>query len=159
MATGQTLKGNGNVLGATTVNGTLAPGASPGTLTFNNALTFGSTSALALELGGTNPGEFDKVAGVTNLTLDGTFTVSLFGGFNPVPGNSFDVLDWTGTLDATGFNIGTDLVLPSLTLDYTWDTTNFTTDGTLAVVPEPRSAALLIGGLAMLAGRRRFRRA
>ena len=157
VATGQTLKGNGNVLGATTVNGTLSPGASPGTLTFNNALTFGTASALTLEIGGTNPGEFDKVAGVTNLTLDGTFTVSLFGGFNPVPGNSFDVLDWSGAINATGFNVGTDLILPGLTLDYTWDTTAFTTTGILAVVPEPSAMVSLFAGLGILSTRRRTR--
>ncbi len=157
LAAGQTLKGTGTILGATTVNGTLAPGASPGTLTFNDALTFGSSGALALEIGGTSAGQFDKLTGITNLTLDGTFTVSLFGGFNPVPGNSFDVLDWSGTLNATGFNVGTDLILPGLTLDYTWDTAAFTTTGILAVVPEPSAMVSLFAGLGILSTRRRTR--
>jgi fibronectin-binding autotransporter adhesin len=159
LGSAQTLRGAGNVAGATTVNGTLAPGvaptASPGTLTFNSTLAFGSASAVALEIGGTGAGQFDKVAGVTNLTLDGTITVTLFGGFIPTLGNRFDVLDWTGTLNASGFTVATDLVLPGLGADYTWDTSSFLADGTLAVVPEPASAVLLLGSLALVGVRRR----
>lgn len=155
VAPGQTLKGLGAVHGATTISGILAPGDSVGILNFNDALSFNSTAQLAFELGAAVPGQYDSIAGVTNLTLDGTFTVSLFGGFIPEMGNHFDLLDWSGTFDSTGFNLATDLVLPGLGGELSWDTSNFLVDGTLAVVPEPSVALSLISGVGLLITRRR----
>ncbi len=157
VATGQTLKGNGSVIGPVAVLGTLAPGASPGTITMNNSLTFGSASTLALEIGGTTAGQFDQVNGITNLTLDGTINVTLFGAFDPAPGNSFDVLNWSGTLNSAGFNLATDLVLPALTGGKAWDTSAFLGTGALSVVPETPVPSLVMGSLAMLGMARRRR--
>ncbi|MCX5682193.1 MAG: hypothetical protein NT049_00700, partial [Planctomycetota bacterium] len=52
---GQTLKGNGTVIGAMTVGGMLSPGESPGTLHCGN-LGFQSTGQFKVELNGNKPG-------------------------------------------------------------------------------------------------------
>ena len=78
-------------------------------------------------------------------------------GFVPNPGNSFSVLRWTGTLNSAGFNLGTDLILPTLPADSTWDTSTFLTNGTLMVVPEPGAALSFLSGLSLLLLRRRRR--
>ena len=69
-------------------------------------------------------------------------------------GQQFDVLNWGGS--ATFGALDFDLVdISSQGLE--WDTSNFTTDGTLILIPEPSSTALLcLGALALL---RRHRRA
>jgi hypothetical protein len=62
-----TLKGKGTVIGAVTVNpgGVLAPGASPGSITFSNSLTLAPNSTFAVELNGTADGQYDRI-----VTLD-----------------------------------------------------------------------------------------
>jgi autotransporter-associated beta strand protein len=153
---GATLGGSGSIGGSVVVNGTLAPGNSPGTLSLNNTLTLGSDATTAIELGGTALSQYDRVVGITDLTLDGTINVTPVNSFSPALNNSFDLLDWTGALSAGGFNVGSDLVLPALGGGLAWDTTSFLTNGTISVVPEPSVIALV--GLAGFAGLRRRRR-
>ncbi|HQS96804.1 MAG TPA: hypothetical protein PK823_09955, partial [Novosphingobium sp.] len=85
VSNGATLGGTGRIGGTVSIaDATLAPGNSPGNLTFGNDLVLGADSILAFELGA--PGD---VAGVNsdvvtvggNLTLDGTLNVIDAGGF------------------------------------------------------------------------------
>lgn len=157
VAAAGTLGGSGTINGTVAVNGTLSPGNSAGTLTVNNTLAFGSASAGTFELGGTVDTQYDRVVGITNLTLDGTVTVSLISPFIPSNGNTFDLFDWSGTLSSSGFNVATDLVLPALPAGRSWDTSAFLTDGSISVVPEPVMGAILPAA-ALLLVRRRDRR-
>jgi autotransporter-associated beta strand protein/T5SS/PEP-CTERM-associated repeat protein len=151
-----TLRGSGTIDGVVTVNGAFEPGV----LTLvNDNLSLNSSSTTTLELGGTLAGSFDRVTGISLLTLDGPITISLTGGFNPSNGDSFDVFDFT-SVNAAAFNIGTELILPPLAAGLSWNTGGFVANGVLAVVPEPNSAAVLFAAMTLLAGvnRRRGRR-
>ena len=64
---GATLKGNGTITKNTTINGTLSPGNSIGTLNFVGNQTFASTSELINEL---NPSTSDLVNITGNLTIE-----------------------------------------------------------------------------------------
>ena len=150
------LGGSGFISGPVTVNsgGTLAPGASAGTITINNSLNLKQGSFLKLQLGGAGAGEFDRVSGLTALILDGTIDVSLINGFDPTVGQSFDLIDWTLSLNAVGFNVNSDLHLPGLDPGLAWDRSSFLTDGSIAVAQVPEASdgvlilALLFGGCA-----------
>jgi autotransporter-associated beta strand protein len=152
---GSTVMGSGTIDGSLTIGGNFTPGNSPGTLTLvNDVLVLGSASSSVFELGGTATAAYDRVVGISSLTLDGTITVQYFGGFNPAVGNSFDLFDFSSA-DTSGFTLSTDLVLPALDPGLTWDTSAFFSAGALSVVPEPSTA--LLGGLAGLALLRRRR--
>lgn len=152
---GSVVTGSGTIDGNLLVGGNLAPGNSPGTLTLtNDNLVLGSASTGTFELGGTAPAAYDRVVGISSLTLDGIITVSYTGGFNPTAGNSFDLFDFA-TVDSSGFNVATDLVLPGLDSNLSWDTSSFTTSGVIAVVPEP--SVSLLGAVALLGLLRRRR--
>lgn len=158
LAPGQTLSGEGAIAGAATIGGVLSPGlfsGSPGTLTFNQTVTFDGAATTLVDLLGAAPGLFDRVVGMSNPVLDGVIVVGLGGGFEPVLGDSFDLLDWSGNLNSTGFDLDADLFLPALSGGNTWNRSEFLTTGTLSVVPEPSGAALLLCGLAVFAARRR----
>src|SRR5690606_16349556 len=100
VAAGATLGGSGFISGATTINGTLAPGNSAGVLTFASNLTLGPDSFTLIQLGGLLRGsEHDAVDVGGTLTFGGTLTVSLADDFNPMSGATFDIFDWTtGTI-------------------------------------------------------------
>lgn len=76
-------------------------------------------------------------------------------------GSIFKLLDWdgVGTLDslaAGGFDISTDLFLPTLSDGLAWDTSAFTTYGIAVVTPEPgRAFLLMIAASAFIFRRRR----
>jgi hypothetical protein len=90
------------------------------------------------------------------LTLDGPISLTLTGGFAPSNGDSFDLLDFN-TINAGGFNIATELILPALGPGLSWNTGSFLTSGVVAVVPEPSSLGVLAASLGVLAASRRRR--
>ncbi len=158
-----TLGGNGSITtpGAITIatGGKLAPGASAGTLTLDAvggldiSAAAASTGAFVFELA--TPGASDQLVLNTGALTIGTgvlefsdFVFTDIGGFSASSYTLFDT-DFTiaGTLGANviGF-IGGQIMQIEISPDGT--------DIVLAV-PEPGSTALLLGGLAMLAGRRR----
>jgi autotransporter-associated beta strand protein len=147
---GAMLTGAGLINGPVTVNGALSPGNSPGILTINNDLTLGPASSTLMELGGTGAGQYDRVIGVGELTLDGAITVSLINGFNPMPGDSFDLFDYSLS-DSSSFDPNTDLILPTLMGGWSWNKSSFLVNGQISAVPEPASITLFgIGAVALL---------
>jgi hypothetical protein len=88
-------------------NGTVSPGASPGTLVIAGNYTQSPTGILAIELAGTQQGvtyDLLQITGIAN--LGGTLNVTNSGGFSPVPGNIFDIMTFAGrTGDFSSINL------------------------------------------------------
>ncbi len=150
---GQSLTGSGgSVTGDITVNGTLAIGNSPGTMTFNNDLTVGSSAIANFEF--TDPtfalGSYDSAlggAGTQTVTFGGTLNLLFSGGTyaNETSVQIFDFEGYTGTFPTVNFS-GLE---PSQSAVF-----NATT-GFVTVVPEPGAALLSCLGGVMLLRRRR----
>jgi fibronectin-binding autotransporter adhesin len=158
VASGATLGGSGSIAANITASGIVSPGgntATAGTLAVTGGATFSAGSTALFEIGGTAAGQFDELNLSGALAAGGTFDVDLIGGFNPVAGNSFDVLDFSS---ATGTFT---LSLPALGGGLAWNTASLLTTGTISVVnavvsvPEPSSLVLGAGMLALAAMRRR----
>ena len=127
VASGAVLMGAGSIGGATTVNGTLSPGASGiGTLTVANDLTLTSGAVTTMEISKTS-GACDKVAGVSTMTYAGTLTVTNLSGTLAV-GDSFTLFSassYSGSF--------TTLNLPALTGGLKWDTSKLAVNGCITV--------------------------
>ena len=147
---GATLMGSGTV-GATTVNGTLAPGNSIDTLIINGDLVLAGTSDFEIDPNGVLADLADLAAVSGNLTYGGTLNVTNIGGAFSW-GDTFNLFDWAGALTGNF----TAVYLPTLTNPaWSWQN-NLTLDGTITVVPEPAATlglALLLSG-ALLRRRR-----
>lgn len=89
-------------MGAVTVNGTLAPGNSPGTLHTGN-LAFTGAGKLAVEIAGTNVADHDRVQVTGTVDLGGVgLEISFLGGFTAATGDSFIIIDNDGVDAVTG---------------------------------------------------------
>ena len=135
--------------------GTLAPGDDPGMTTIFGNYSQGGLATLHIELGGLTPGStYDQVAVAGNAAIGGNLSVTLFGGFHPAVGESFEIL----TAGAISGNFS-HLVLPTLSSNLSWSVDYEPTFVSLNVVPEPNSLVLAALGLVALAawGRRRKR--
>ena len=137
----------GTVSGNASVNGRLAPGASPGTLSFSSNLTLSSTTILEWEFNGLNQtvgGAVNDLATVGgNLTLDGILDGSLFTNFTSVTSGSWRLFNYTGSLVNNNLDIQN---MPTLGAGYFSIDTATAGQVNLTVVPEPSAAALGLFG-------------
>lgn len=128
VATGSTLGGDGIIGGATTVNGTLAPGVTTGRLTFSGNLSLGASSTSQFEIS-KSPFTNDQALVVGTVTLGGTLDVlntsieALEAGDNF---QLFNALSYNGTFG--------NYDLPALDLGLAWNTSQLATNGRLWVV-------------------------
>jgi T5SS/PEP-CTERM-associated repeat protein len=145
--------GAGSFTGTGTVYfiGDLRPGNSPASVIYGGDVAFGGASILGLEIGGLLAGtQFDRLSIAGTLFEDGVLEVSLYGGFMPGFGDTFDLFD-AGAV-AGSFD---DVNLPALAGGLEWDATNLQSTGQLRVVPEPSAPLLAMLGAALLCARRR----
>ena len=90
-----TLGGTGTITSPVTVQGKLAPGNSPGTITINGNYTQTSTGALEIEVGGLNASanEHDLLVVTGTASLNGRLEVPIVNGFVPQPNDLITFLD------------------------------------------------------------------
>ncbi len=159
------LGGSGVVRGDLTamVSGTVAPGNSAGDLTVEGLATFDPGSVFALEVNGGVAGtSYDQLTISTSgaIAINGG-NVTLALGFAPAPFQQFTIIEnlslgailgeFDNLHDGQAITASFNGVSYSFTADYQGGNGN----DLVLTVPEPGAVALLLGGLAILCGRRR----
>ena len=137
----QTLKGNGTVLGNVTAHGTVAPGASIGTLSFSNNLALQAGSATAVEV--QSDSACDQVVCGGTLTYGGTLQVSNLAG-TLTTNHTFKLFT------AAGYSGAFANVTPAPGAGLAWNTDTLLVDGTLRIAVTALNptniTAVVIGG-------------
>ena len=173
VASGASLGGSGTISGATTIQsgGFLAPGNSPGILTFSGDLTLASGSFTNMEITGSTRGtDYDGIDVDGALTYGGGLTLTSNTLIGVGEYNLFDFTSESGdfssiTLSGTAYASNAfiqdgdvwDAIVDNQTYTYSQVTGNLVV--ATAAVPEPETFALLGGLLALtyVLGRRRHR--
>ncbi len=100
IGTGARLTGTGTT-GDLTVEGTVAPGNSPGTVNVNGNLVFAAGSTYALELASSGPSDRINVSGTANLTGGTVVVTALDPDFSYANGSRYRFISATGGLIGT----------------------------------------------------------
>ncbi|MBX7072873.1 MAG: PEP-CTERM sorting domain-containing protein [Pirellulales bacterium] len=89
------LTGSGQITGSVLNSGTVAPGSSSaGQLSIAGSYVQDASAVLNSQIGGLTPGSgYDQVAAAGIAALDGVLNISTIGGFTPVYGNTFAVVE------------------------------------------------------------------
>lgn len=159
------VNGAGNYTGNILFSDGFSPGNSPAQVSFGN-LMFDATTSLKIELAGLTPGTaFDQLLIGGNATLgNAALIVDLINGYAPTIGNTFEILDVSGTRFGRFAGLGEGAIFRAdgqdFSITYTGGDGNdvFLTSINPAPVPEPSPFALLLvaGGLVVV--RRIFQR-
>jgi T5SS/PEP-CTERM-associated repeat protein len=110
-ATGMTMGFNGTVRGDGTIaanfindGGLIAPeaasGTAPGTLHITGNFTQQRPQSARLQIEVASAASFDKLAVTGNMALSGQLDITLTGGYVPNGSQSFNILDWGGSLSS-----------------------------------------------------------
>jgi autotransporter-associated beta strand protein len=162
-----TLGGNGIIAGATTIEGFLNPGNSPGVLRFSNALTLAATATSTFEIDGLARGTaFDGVdiggdfamGGALLFDIGTVFTEDATFLFFDVAGSrsgDFSSVGLSGDMGSGSFTFNSGTWSLSQGVNQ-WSFMQNTGTLSLTVIPEPSAA--LLGGLGLLAMLRRRRK-
>ena len=91
---GGELRGNGTVNAIVQSSGVVSPGLlSPGKVDMSATYTQDTTGGFAIEIGGTTPGSgYDRLNVTGAAALAGSATVTLFNGYDPPAGSSYDIV-------------------------------------------------------------------
>lgn len=127
ISNGATLAGLGTVGGDVFVSGNLQPGrgATNGVLTIRGNLTVATNGIVNLSID--SLAEYDRLAGASSYTVDGTINVAAGTTYSPVDGNTFQL--FSGAIGGTPTLNVTPLSDPK----YVWVTNNFTSTGVISV--------------------------
>jgi hypothetical protein len=145
--------------------GIIDPGLSPGMLVLDGNVTFSSSAALMIELGGVSQGsDYDYLLALDSLAVNGVLDVSFVGGFeNSILSSDLFTIVGAGNLSGlfSGLNDG-DTFLTSdgkgyFDISYVSGVNGTVVLSNYQAVPEPSMAGILLAGGAILAARRRFR--
>lgn len=167
---GGVLGGTGAIANSVTIGdgGTLAPGEGVGTLTVGDLALGGAGATLSMEIGGASLGQYDQISVTGGVSLDGNGLVEItMLSYVPQPSEIYFLIinDGGSPISGTLAGLGQGDTFSSggytWQLSYTGDSTGGTFTGgsdlAVQVVPEPSAGLLMLGGVAVLALRRRVR--
>ena len=167
---GAQLSGNGQIAGPVTVGtvstgmaAVLAPGNNaPDLLTLTSSLTLDNSAQLDITLDGVTAGAggYSQLLVAGEMILGGDLDVILADGFKPVYGQTFYIIDDTGSTSPAGSFLNTpgglytDAMGNQYLVNYAATDPNMTggaigTDVSLMAVPEPGSLVIAVAGLAV----------
>ncbi len=153
------VNGIGSYAGNVAFSAGLQAGNSPAALQFNDGnVSFLKGSTLTLQLsGGTTGTQYDQLLGVNTLNFHGTLDLVFLSGFAPLQGSSFALFGFDSFKGSFGnAKNGYDMISVTGIDRSLLDFSHLATDGrlsmTVSAVPEPESWALMLAGLALVAG-------
>jgi hypothetical protein len=157
MAVNTLLTGTGEVYSSVeNLDSTVTPGdnGTPGTLTvggYSQPYPYAAAPFAALDIliGSTASGQLDVTGSVA---LNNTLVVSSYGGFSPTSGETFDILNYGGTLsgsftrlDVSGLNLA-----PGLTASVDYSHPGEVRLDINGGAPEPSTPAMIVGALGVM---------
>jgi hypothetical protein len=154
---GGTLKGSGIVgaqsstVAVNNLSGIVSPGNSPGTLTVEGSYNQSPTGTLLIEVAGTTPGTYDQLIVRDQAALGGSLQVNVLPSYQPAVGQSFQVVDVTGTAGISGAFASTSVSQAGITFVNNYQPTFFNLDLTAFVPPTVPQALQLSAGAFLVA--------
>ncbi|MGR8929405.1 MAG: hypothetical protein ACU836_02110, partial [Gammaproteobacteria bacterium] len=141
-------------LGEKQFAGGYQPGNSPAQVTLEGVVSF--FDDITMELGGLTPGsEHDKIIFTGDVSLGAAVALNVvyWDGWSAGFGDVYDLFDWGSSLTGAFSQLN----LPTLAGNLSWDVGNLYSTGEIRVVPLPAAQLLMFSGtsLLMFAGRRR----
>lgn len=89
--------------------------------------------------------DYTKITIAHDAQFGGVLNITLDAGYTPLSGDTFQLFSFAGSTGSF-----TQINLPTLGNGLGWDTTTLYQNGTIQVIPEPRTAAIQLSGIAAM---------